>query len=345
MALESCTNCTTLPSHTNPDLVAWISEPDGSGTLGLLTTTLSIIFLRAWVVIHPRLNRSQAHATWHNLALLAKTLLAPELIAVESLQKWAQCRGMVQDCNALSYGEFKPIQDKKNRDSITKPITLHQVLWFIATCIMRVMRAANGLPLSQLERMTLSYFPLSGITYFFRWEKPKDIFSPSIFDETKVPATYWSILYITPRVFEKEDKDREEQLADARALERAASDMSGSETTIYEAPAQKEIVVAHWDPYLYRSKITRLLCSLFGASFKWMWRGSAFISIFSLLVFMHFEKAVLRCNGLITIIQTGSPALYFVSRILMLGEVFAALRAADPRVYDTYEVGNYGFHL
>ncbi|KAL4936310.1 hypothetical protein BDV06DRAFT_228004 [Aspergillus oleicola] len=52
---------------------------------------------------------NNAHATWHELALLAKTLLAPELIAVEGLQEWAQCRRIIKDCENPTYGEFKPV--------------------------------------------------------------------------------------------------------------------------------------------------------------------------------------------------------------------------------------------
>ncbi|KAL4801260.1 hypothetical protein BDV18DRAFT_167598 [Aspergillus unguis] len=416
METSSCDNCTTIPSSSHPDLVGWQSEPNGRGTFGLLTTTLSTIFLCTWVVIHPRVSRSETLATLHKVALLAKTLLAPELIAVEGLQEWAQCRRMVEECSELSYGEFerehayyismlalryqtvdgnrviwpnqytwllqqglvhwkdhaswrlslKQIHDKNKTDSITKLITLFQVLWFVATCIMR---AANDLPLSQLESMTLSYIPLFAITYYFWWRKPKDVLSPSIvqlpdmtpeqmhefesmalsdkFDHGKAPASYWSIWYLTPRVFEKEEEMRSQQTL--------GPDIEGCQ-------APKEIVVAHWDPYLYRSKIIRLLCSMFGASFgalhlacwntafptvteMWMWRVSSFVSIFSLLAFMHFEKVILRWDGLITIVKIGSPLLYFISRVFMMGEVFAALRAVDPGVYETYEVSDYGISL
>ena len=109
MAPQSCTSCTTIASHTNPDLLAWESEPDGRGTLGLLTTTLSTIFLCTWVVIHPLVHRSQAYAIWHKLTLLVKTILAPNIITAEGLQEWAQCRIMVDYCAALSYGEFNPV--------------------------------------------------------------------------------------------------------------------------------------------------------------------------------------------------------------------------------------------
>ncbi|KAL2788118.1 hypothetical protein BJX66DRAFT_327321 [Aspergillus keveii] len=434
-----------------PILVGWLSEPDGRGTLGLLTTCLTTVFLCTWVVIHPRVYSSEAFSTVHKLALLLKTLLAPEFIAVEGLQEWAQCRRMVDHCAEYSNGEFQLVhayyismlalryrspagggregrgnkviwpnqytwllqqgliswsshaawgmsipqtRDKNKSDSITKLITLFQVLWFVATCIMR---AANDLPLSQLESMTLSYIPLFAITYFFWWEKPKDILAPTVvdlpemsveqrevfegmalserFDEENAQSSYWNVWALTPRVFEKEARDKTLREARQRFLERAdlverervvksamstASEVRGPGDV--EIELQKEIVVAHWDPKLYHSKIIRSLCSLFGASFgalhlacwntafptrieKWLWRGSAFVSIVSLLAFRHFEKVVLRWEGSRTIVCIGSPGLYFLSRIVMMVEVFVAERAVDPAIYDTYEVASYGIHL
>ena len=64
-----------------------------------------------------------------------------------------------------------------------------------------------------------------------------------------------------------------------------------------------------------------------------------------MLVFMHFEKVVLRWDGLLTIVSLASPGLYFLSRILMMGEVFAALRGEAPAIYSTYEVSTYWVHL
>jgi hypothetical protein len=76
-----------------------------------------------------------------------------------------------------------------------------------------------------------------------------------------------------------------------------------------------------------------------------MWRISAIISIVSMLVFMHFEKVVFRWGGLLTMISLVSPGLYFASRVIMMGEVFAALRAEEAAVYKTYNVADYWIHI
>ncbi|KAF8851393.1 hypothetical protein BDZ45DRAFT_767009 [Acephala macrosclerotiorum] len=94
------------------------------------------------------------------------------------------------------------------------------------------MHTAHGLPLSQLESMTLSYIPLFAATYFFWWLKPKDISTPTVvnlptmsserkaifesmavsnkFDNEGLPeqASISNTWALTPRVFEKEAEDK-----------------------------------------------------------------------------------------------------------------------------------------
>ncbi|PYI25935.1 hypothetical protein BP00DRAFT_467496 [Aspergillus indologenus CBS 114.80] len=427
---STVTTSTPTPTH-DLDLVGWIPENSGRGTLSLLTSCLTTLFLCTWVVIHPRVHASPRHSVFHKLALFLKTLLAPEFIAVEGLQEWAQCRRMRREITALTrpdspetqipnhHSKQNPpppppftllhafyismlalryrtplgdrvlwpnqyvwllqqglvewkdharwgladtaIEDKSKADAVAKLIALAQVLWFVAQCILR---AAHGLPLAQLEAMTLGYIPLIAVTYFFWWHKPKDIRSPTVVDlppgmtgeqraafeglavshrfdneGLRDQVTYWSVWYLTPRVFEKEERDR-----------RMATD-----------GRRKEMVVAHWDPDLYRSRLWPLTC-LFGMSFGalhlvswndvfpttvelWLWRIAAFVSMGSMLVFMHFEKVVLRWEGMVTIVSLSSPAVYLLSRMVMMGEVFAALRAEEPAIYDTYEVSSYWVHL
>lgn len=150
--------------------------------------------------------------------------------------------------------------------------------------------------------------------------------------------TFWNAWYLTPRVFEKEEEDRILQEARARAAGEAmkpdesattndplksgpgvsedirVKDDDIRETEELQITVRNEIVLAHWDPHLYRSKLWPLIC-LFGDSFgalhlaswdtvfpttveMWLWRASAFVSIGSMVVFMHFEKVILRWDGI-----------------------------------------------
>ncbi|CAK7227590.1 hypothetical protein SBRCBS47491_006622 [Sporothrix bragantina] len=121
------------------------------------------------------------------------------------------------------------IRDKSKSDAFTKLLALAQVSWFVAQCIMR---AAKQLPISQIEAMTLGYIPVFIVTYFFWWDKPKDIRSPSLvdlphmtteqmrvfelmavsnkFDDEGQPdqVTYMNVWYLTPHLFEKEAEDK-----------------------------------------------------------------------------------------------------------------------------------------
>jgi hypothetical protein len=313
---------------------------------------------------------------------------------------WLLKQGLIDWNDHASWGlNEEEIRDKSNADSAAKLVALCQALWFVAQSIMRT---AHGLPLSQIESMTLSYIPLFTATYFFWWIKPKDIKTPSLvnlppmlpeqmhvfesmavsnkFDDEGLEEqmSFWNIWYLTPRVFEKEAEEKAFEEAQKGAAEKAVQatrerlkqDVEHANKSVKDGnkssdatsiTPKKEVVVAHWDPGLYRSKLWPLIC-LFGASFgalhliswstafptkveAWLWRGSALVSIFSMLIFMHFEKVIFRWGGPLTIISLVSPALYLFSRIVMMGEVIAALRAEDPAIYKTYVVSTYWIHL
>jgi hypothetical protein len=311
---------------------------------------------------------------------------------------WLLKQGLLDWKDHASWGlDEEEISDKSNADSAAKVVALCQALWFVAQSIMRT---AHALPLSQIESMTLSYIPLFAATYFFWWIKPKDIKTPSVvglppmlpdqmhvFESMAISSKFdnegsteqtsmWNIWYLTPRVFEKEAEDKAMEQAKAIAKERVALKLGIEQEAGNHAPAskypktasildpvtpKKEVVVSHWDPSLYRSKLWPVIC-LFGASFgalhliSWytqfptaaesgLWRGSALVSIFSLLIFMHFEKVVFRWDGPLTVVKLVTPILYLLSRVIMMGEVVAGLRAEDPAVYQTYVVSTYWVHL
>lgn len=193
----------------------------------------------------------------------------------------------------------------------------------------------------------------------------------------------WTVWYLTPRVFEKEAEDKAfqeaQQKASLEAPQKATQgnkqagtreDESGENWKLKRsAPLPKEskasaneIVVGYWDPELYHSRILWPVICLFRVSFgalhliswntvfpthveSWLWRVAALVSIFSMLVFMQFEKVILRWGGPLTIISLLSPVLYLLSRIVMIGGVIAAFRGSDPAIYDTYVVSTYWVHI
>ena len=463
MHLLSHSGNSPSPSPSDQAKVGWVLESPGRGTLGLIVSCLSTLFLCCWVVIHARVHKYQTLHRLHKLALFLKTILAPEFIAVEGLQEWSQARNMVKSCAGLTGGGLKlihafyismlalkyntprgerviwpnqytwlleqglidwkdhphwglseeNIRDKSNTDGTAKLIALVQVSWFV---LQSIFRAVHNLPLSQLETMTLSYIPLFAITYFFWWVKPKDVMAASVvdlpdmtpwqrttFESMAVSSAFdnegvgkqdsiWTIWYLTPRTFEKEAEDNalreackeavqestqknthgvQERTLSLETKQAATGETEGvGDLRLRRAvglenggkAATKETVVAYWNPEVYHSKLLWPIACLFGASFgalhllswnatfptrveQWLWRVAALTSIISMLVFMQFEKVILRWGGPLTMISLVSPAFYFLSRIAMMGGVIAAFRASDPAIYETYVISTYWIHI
>ncbi|PVH77337.1 hypothetical protein DL98DRAFT_561611 [Cadophora sp. DSE1049] len=90
------------PTDTSDALVGWVAESRGRGTLTLVSSCSLTIFLCTWVVIHPRVSKSPVLRGLHKLALFLKTIVAPELIAVEALQEWSQAKKMKESCAAFT---------------------------------------------------------------------------------------------------------------------------------------------------------------------------------------------------------------------------------------------------
>ena len=290
--------------------------------------------------------------------------------------------------------ELQVIKDKSKADSAAKLFALLQSAWFLAQSIMR---AAHRLPLAPLESMTLGYIPLFVITYFYWWLKPKDVETPSevylpimdddqkrtfealaisdAFDEeaTAEQSSLWQVWYLTPRTFEKVYKD--EQLRQAEQDYEKASQAFVRHERVCEETActtcklpepcspkpEDELVLSHWDPTLYHSKLYPLAC-LVGISFGalhlaswdtrfptfaelWLWRAAAIVSMATMLVFMQFERVVVRWQDPLMLVKIASPVLYLLSRLVMTAGAIAAFRATDPGVYETYVASSYWVHL
>jgi hypothetical protein len=420
------------------DLIGWVPETQGRGTLTLLTSCLATIMLCTWIVIHPRISKRKNHRLLHKLVLWAKTIIAPEFIAVEAAQEWIQARKVAKDASKTTNGELSVVQafyigmfglqyrtshgtriiwpnqflwlldqgmldwknhkewglsvdvikDKSNSDTTGKLFATSQVVWFVGQSIMRV---CNGLPLAPLEAMTLSYVPLFTVAYLYWWTKPRDIETPSeiylpkmtpdqwtIFEAlalddqfdnegTNEQESIWGIWALTPRLFEKEasDRAREKRLPREPLVENGVLPFSATKYTCLDsvdANNGQESVLAHWDPDLYHSRVMWPLCCLAGVSFPalhliswsstfptlietWLWRTATIASMISMLLFMQFERLVVRWYDPWTIVKILLPSTYMVGRLVLLVDTFAVLRAMDPAVYKTYAVSSYWLHI
>ena len=64
------------------------------------------------------------------------------------------------------------IADRSKGDYLSKTIVLFQTTWFIVQCIVR---GVYGLDVTELEVVTLAFATLTGVIYFFWWDKPLDV--------------------------------------------------------------------------------------------------------------------------------------------------------------------------
>ena len=64
------------------------------------------------------------------------------------------------------------IADRSKGDYLSKTIVLFQTTWFITQCIGR---GAYGLAVTELEVVTLAFAMLTGVIYYFWWDKPLDV--------------------------------------------------------------------------------------------------------------------------------------------------------------------------
>ena len=105
MDATACLGCNSSPSPTATatPLVGCVPESPGRGTLSLITTCVFTIFL----CTHPQVYKRPVFGRLHKVALFLKTVITPEFIAIEGLQKWNQAQRMVKNCAKLTGGGFE----------------------------------------------------------------------------------------------------------------------------------------------------------------------------------------------------------------------------------------------
>jgi len=64
------------------------------------------------------------------------------------------------------------IDDKSKGDAISKGVVILQTGWFVVQCIAR---AAQGLPVTELELITVAFAALNFVIYVLWWEKPLNV--------------------------------------------------------------------------------------------------------------------------------------------------------------------------
>ncbi|TFK69571.1 hypothetical protein BDN72DRAFT_607826 [Pluteus cervinus] len=78
----------------------------------------------------------------------------------------------------------KEIQDKSKGDILSKALVAFQTTWFVFECLARLQQ---GLPLIELEAVTLAFATLNIITYGLWWYKPLNVLCP-IYIDINIPT-------------------------------------------------------------------------------------------------------------------------------------------------------------
>lgn len=78
---------------------------------------------------------------------------------------------------ALPITTVDDIQDRSKSDAFTKFFALLQCGWLV---IQSIARACVGLPITELELTTLVFIFCAFVTYWFWWDKPFDIQTPTL---------------------------------------------------------------------------------------------------------------------------------------------------------------------
>ncbi|TFK59491.1 hypothetical protein BDN72DRAFT_883953 [Pluteus cervinus] len=119
----------------------------------------------------PRLNWTKVHGQFAQMGGFArkddKRVLYPVTL-------WLLLRDGQIDIEELQLTE-KEIQDKSKGDILSKTLVAFQTTWFVFECIARLQL---GLPLIELEVVTLAFATLNIITYALWWYKPLNVLCP-----------------------------------------------------------------------------------------------------------------------------------------------------------------------
>ncbi|KAJ7059139.1 hypothetical protein C8F01DRAFT_1146162 [Mycena amicta] len=149
---------------------------------------------------------------WHRFKLMLIALVAPELIAGFAGRQLAVAWSFSKEFDlSLSHGFFlgmggfttpdghpivtkrqieipgcleairnvsaEDIEDKSKGDAFSKGVALLQGLWFVAQCITR---AAQRLPLAEVEIATLAFAVVNIFIWLLWWGKPLDVGAPIV---------------------------------------------------------------------------------------------------------------------------------------------------------------------
>ncbi|RLL96200.1 hypothetical protein CFD26_101502 [Aspergillus turcosus] len=104
-------------------------------------------------------------------------LQASDLTYLDELGLFPATKASDSKNRALPITTVDDIQDRSKSDAFTKFFALLQCAWLV---IQSIARACAGLPITELELTTLAFIFCAFVMYWFWWDKPFDIQTPTI---------------------------------------------------------------------------------------------------------------------------------------------------------------------
>ncbi|KAJ7059141.1 hypothetical protein C8F01DRAFT_1370743 [Mycena amicta] len=222
------------------------------------------------------------------------------------------------------------IQDKSKGDVFSKGIAFFQGLWFVLQCIAR---AAQHLPLTELEVATLAFAVVNILTWLLWWSKPLDIRDPLVIEISsngtpppQEPRTWWNKF----RTLLGGNYDRE----DYNPL--ANNAVPTFWCTSYEDDDALDMdywALAFFGEFLVATIFGAIHCIAWHSAFPsnvemWLWQISA-------VLVTGVPVAVLVIAGLASYsaLFFVSALVYILGRLILLVLPFTALRAVSPATF------------
>lgn len=141
----------------------------------------------------PEFQQKRLLLWYSNLRVLQGTVWyidAPQLLVAREI-------GLIHKLPALSAAQ---LEDQSKDSFVVRTITLAQALWLVVEIIVR---QSQGLPVSQLEVVTLAFAACSLFTYLLLWSKPQDVQAATEIRATRRPEVHEirSLTEAAPAVF------------------------------------------------------------------------------------------------------------------------------------------------
>ncbi|KAI0057724.1 hypothetical protein BV25DRAFT_1830794 [Artomyces pyxidatus] len=229
-------------------------------------------------------------------------------------------------------------------DTLSKLIAIIQTLWFVVQCIAR---RVEGLPIAQLEIMTLAYTTIAIVMYMCWWYKPLNVSSPVRVAAKRLPDPV-PVEHRLPFLFALEIiMGTADRLVDMRQEAYVppfytggvsggppinSADVFSGGIAVIAAMVFGAVHCAAWN-YVFPSTVERRIWRV-GAAIIVAAPGAMAIAAF-LAVSMHSRGGVVRRVGDISLaaVFTICGPLYVAARLLLLVLSFTTLRALPPGAF------------